>query len=98
MKKITKKTFKPNMNVEVIKNSFSFYGTIDKFETFPINNVKDLDIKAGGLSMIQPTGTKLTTLKMVNYEGSPRAIFKDSNGQMYQSFWLDFSKFVREIE
>jgi hypothetical protein len=53
-----------------------------------------LDITTDTPIVIQPIGTELTTIKMVNYGGSPRVILQDNNGQIYQAFWLDFSKFV----
>lgn len=67
---------------------------ITEFKTFVVDKIDDLDIKTDTPTIIQPIGTELTTLLMVNYGGSPRAIFKDNKGQMYQAFWLDFSKFV----
>jgi hypothetical protein len=93
--KLTKKTFAPNLLVEVIQNSYNFVGsTITEFKTYAVSKVADLDITTNTTEVIQPIGTELTTLLMVNYGGSPRVIFQDNNGQMFQAFWLDFSKFV----
>ena len=93
--KLTKKTFAPNLLVKVIGNSYNFLGsTITEFKTYVVDKVADLDIKTDTPIVIQPIGTELTTLLMVNYGGSPRVIFQDNKGQMYQAFWLDFSKFV----
>ena len=93
--KLTKKTFVPNLLVEVIDNSYNFVGsTISEFKTYVVNKVADLDVKTDTPIVIQSIGTELTTIKMTNYGGSPRVIFQDNNGQMFQAFWLDFSKFV----
>lgn len=93
--KLTKKTFAPNIVVKVIDKSYNFAGsTITEFKTYAVSKVADLDITTDTPIVVQPIGTELTTIKMVNYSGSPRVIFKDNNGQMYQAFWLDFSKFV----
>lgn len=93
--KLTKKTFEPDIVVRVIENSYNFAGsTIKSLTSYAVSNIKDLDIKTDTPIVIQPIGTQLTTIKMVNYGGSPRVIFKDNNGQMYQAFWLDFSNFV----
>jgi hypothetical protein len=96
--KLTKKTFAPNLLVKIIDKSYNFAGsTITKFETYAVSKVNELDINTNTPIVIQPIGTELTTIKLVNYGGSPRVIFKDNNGQMYQSFWLDFSKFTNLI-
>ena len=93
--KLTKKTFAPNLLVKVIDNSYNFVGsTITEFKTYVVDKVADLDIKTDTPIVIQPIGTELTTLLMVNYGGSPRVIFQDNKGQMYQALWLDCSKFV----
>jgi hypothetical protein len=94
--KLTKKTFAPNLLVEVVKTSYNFANsTITEFKTYKLNLLADLNIKTDTTIITQPIGTKLITIKMINYSGSPRVIFKDNNGQMYQAFWIDFSKFVR---
>ncbi len=43
--KLTKKTFAPNLLVEVIQNSYNFVGsTITEFKTYAVSKVADLDI------------------------------------------------------
>ena len=93
--KLTKKTFVPNLLVKVIANSYNYMGMPQtEFNTYAVINISELDIKDDTPTIVQPIGTELTTIKMVNYGGSPRVIFKDNKGQIYQAFWLDFSKFV----
>jgi len=93
--KLTKKTFVPNLLVKVIDNSYNYMGMPQtEFNTYAVINISELDIKDDTPTIVQPIGTELTTIKMVNYGGSPRVIFKDNKGQIYQAFWLDFSKFV----
>jgi hypothetical protein len=93
--KLTKKTFAPNIVVKVIDNPYSYMGMPQTdFSTYAVSNISELDIKDDTPTIVQPIGTELTTIKMVNYGGSPRVIFKDNNGQVYQAFWIDFSKFV----
>lgn len=100
MKKLTKKTFEPNLLVKVHAKAYYFCnGFYFKLEAYPIQDEINLEITNSNIEpKIIDYDTILETHKLVTYRGSARCLFHiKGDKQLYQAFWINFAKKVNLI-
>lgn len=100
--KLTKKTFKPNIQLEVINGVVNnpFLSKSHFPKTTQLEGWKDTRIGTHSLNngIVIPVGTRVETIRKINNDGSSLVEYKIVGQEtLYVSYWLDFKTLTKLI-